>query len=72
MRTTTERPITVSEGTNHLAGTDPDAVVAAVEAALDAPRTSHRPPLWDGATAPRIVDVLLSRIAGSDLARRRA
>jgi UDP-N-acetylglucosamine 2-epimerase (non-hydrolysing) len=58
MRTTTERPITISEGTNTLVGTDPGAVLAGAREALQAPRTSRRPHLWDGRAAPRIVAIL--------------
>jgi len=59
MRENTERPITVDEGTNVLAGTDPDAVVAAAFGILDGNRkVGRRPALWDGKAAERIADVL--------------
>jgi UDP-N-acetylglucosamine 2-epimerase (non-hydrolysing) len=59
MRENTERPITVEEGTNVLAGTDPRAVVAAARRAIRGPATAHRrPALWDGHAADRIVQVL--------------
>jgi UDP-N-acetylglucosamine 2-epimerase (non-hydrolysing) len=59
VRDNTERPITVEEGTNVLAGTEPAAVVAAARAAISgqAPR-GRRPALWDGRAAERIVDIL--------------
>ncbi len=64
LRENTERPITVEMGTNIIAGTDPARIVAAASHALEnqsnqaPPRV---PPLWDGHTADRILDVLLER-----------
>ena len=58
MRTTTERPVTVTEGTNRLVDPyDAAAVLAAVDEALAAsfPDAARRPPLWDGHAAERIV-----------------
>jgi UDP-N-acetylglucosamine 2-epimerase (non-hydrolysing) len=52
----TERPITVSEGTNRLFGGDLNDLVDAVDEAWKAPR---RPVLWDGRAAPRIARVVL-------------
>lgn len=58
LRTTTERPITVEEGTNQLVGTEPAAILAAVEKALSGAVTGRRPELWDGRTAGRVADAL--------------
>jgi UDP-N-acetylglucosamine 2-epimerase (non-hydrolysing) len=58
LRTTTERPITVTDGTNRLAGTDPDAIVAAATAVRRDGFARRRPALWDGRAAERIVDWL--------------
>ena len=59
VRENTERPITLTHGTNHLAGIRPDGIRAALEDALGGARAvTGPPPLWDGNAAGRIVDVL--------------
>jgi UDP-N-acetylglucosamine 2-epimerase (non-hydrolysing) len=60
LRDNTERPITVEQGTNVLAGRDPARIVATVNAVLDAPPAPRRPDLWDGRASDRIADVLLT------------
>ncbi len=58
-RGNTERPITVTHGTNRLIGTDPGRIGPEVRAVLDSPPVSKpAPPLWDGRAATRIVEVL--------------
>jgi UDP-N-acetylglucosamine 2-epimerase (non-hydrolysing) len=59
LRANTERPITVSMGTNVLLGLDP-ARIAEVPSLIEATRDKQTtvPPLWDGKAAERIVDVL--------------
>jgi UDP-N-acetylglucosamine 2-epimerase (non-hydrolysing) len=60
LRENTERPVTVSHGTNRIVGTDPRSIVAAALHVLDAPqRRSAVPPLWDGHAAARIVKTLV-------------
>jgi UDP-N-acetylglucosamine 2-epimerase (non-hydrolysing) len=63
LRANTERPITVSMGTNTLLGLDP-ARIAEVPALLEtAPaKETQIPPLWDGKASERIVDVLASTL----------
>lgn len=61
IRENTERPITVRQGTNVLAGTLSARIVAAAKAALQANRAEvPRIPLWDGKAAERIVPILLN------------
>ncbi|HEX5634643.1 MAG TPA: UDP-N-acetylglucosamine 2-epimerase (non-hydrolyzing), partial [Gemmatimonadales bacterium] len=63
VRENTERPITVEEGTNVLAGTRPEAIVAAARAAIEGgARKVRRPALWDGKAAERIVEVLARQL----------
>jgi UDP-N-acetylglucosamine 2-epimerase (non-hydrolysing) len=60
IRENTERPITISEGTNHLVGTDPNRIVKEVRHVLaEENRPGRIPELWDGHSAERIVQVLL-------------
>jgi UDP-N-acetylglucosamine 2-epimerase (non-hydrolysing) len=54
------RPITISEGTNVLAGTDPQAILGAAGEILEGrAKRGRRPALWDGRAAERIVEILL-------------
>jgi UDP-N-acetylglucosamine 2-epimerase (non-hydrolysing) len=66
LRENTERPVTVHQGTNRLTGADPERIVAEAEKILreELPET-HRPPLWDGAAADRIVTILSQRMLSS-------
>ena len=67
VRENTERPVTVDEGTNRLAGTDTARIVAAVREALVAPPSTRRPALWDGRAAVRIADVFAAIATGVPL-----
>jgi len=59
LRTTTERPVTVDEGTNTLVGRDPERLRREVDAILAGRGKSGRvPPLWDGRAAERIARVI--------------
>jgi UDP-N-acetylglucosamine 2-epimerase (non-hydrolysing) len=65
LRENTERPITVSVGTNRVVGTHPDHVAAEVLRILDEDGSrGGMPALWDGRAADRIVDVLRSHAVG--------
>ena len=70
LRDNTERPVTLTHGTNRLVGADPDAILRVAreelaKAVARPPGAAARsadppggPPLWDGRAARRIVDVL--------------
>ena len=58
LRENTERPITVTSGTNTVAGTTPDRILEAYRAIKVNPKTGRTPPLWDGHAADRIVSIL--------------
>ncbi len=64
LRENTERPITLTHGTNQLVGTDPSQIVAAAKLALASPGVPRRPALWDGQAGERIAAVLLDGDAG--------
>jgi UDP-N-acetylglucosamine 2-epimerase (non-hydrolysing) len=60
LRNNTERPITVSEGTNELVGTDASLIVRKAMIALSGGgKRGAIPILWDGHASERIVQVLL-------------
>jgi UDP-N-acetylglucosamine 2-epimerase (non-hydrolysing) len=60
LRNNTERPITVDEGTNTIAGNDPAHILAAYEAQLaGAGKAGRIPHYWDGRAAERIAAIVL-------------
>jgi len=59
LRENTERPVTVTQGTNTIVGCDPERIVTEALAILDGKGKARRvPELWDGRAARRIVNVL--------------
>ncbi len=63
MRDNTERPVTVTEGTNDLIGSAPSRLPATVDAILSTGGKSGRiPEYWDGRAAERIVQHVLDAI----------
>jgi UDP-N-acetylglucosamine 2-epimerase (non-hydrolysing) len=67
LRENTERPITVTEGTNTIVGCDPQLIESTAFSALAGNGKAGRiPELWDGHTAQRIADVLLKHISHGD------
>ena len=64
LRENTERPVTVTVGTNQLLGLNVDAVVAASRAALHgSPKRGGIPELWDGHAAERIIGILAEKFS---------
>jgi UDP-N-acetylglucosamine 2-epimerase (non-hydrolysing) len=60
LRENTERPSTVTNGTNRIIGVAPRRILDEGRRTLEQPPAPVAPPpLWDGYAAPRIVDVLL-------------
>jgi UDP-N-acetylglucosamine 2-epimerase (non-hydrolysing) len=56
LRENTERPITVSQGTNTVVGTDADAILQCYEDVMTTGgKIGRTPELWDGESAQRIV-----------------
>jgi len=63
LRDNTERPVTLTEGTNRLVGMDPDKVTAAYRAIRESPPSnSRRPEKWDGRAAERIVEIIADQL----------
>jgi len=59
LRANTERPITLTAGTNELLGLDPSAIAQIPLALAQRPaQPPEPPPLWDGHAAERIADVI--------------
>jgi UDP-N-acetylglucosamine 2-epimerase (non-hydrolysing) len=58
LRENTERPVTVTEGTNRVVGTRTENIVAGVEQVFASVTPKRTPELWDGHTAGRIAAVL--------------
>ena len=63
LRDNTERPETCTMGTNKLIGTRPEAIKPALDLLFAGQwQQGTIPPLWDGHTAERIVEILLDEI----------
>nr|MBI1230854.1 UDP-N-acetylglucosamine 2-epimerase (non-hydrolyzing) [Cytophagales bacterium] len=63
LRDNTERPETISQGTNELLGTDPNAIAPAMKKLFSGTwKTGQIPEKWDGNTATRIIDILLTTL----------
>lgn len=64
IRETTERPVTVTDGTNVVAGTSIPGIRKAIERQMSRKRRGHIPEKWDGKTAQRIVKILVAAADG--------
>ena len=62
IRESTERPVTIDEGTNRLVGTSAKGILSAFEEFRSGNSKKGRvPELWDGKAAERIIRVLLGK-----------
>lgn len=61
LRNNTERPETITDGTNELIGTEPDSIPPAMERLFNGQwKVGSIPKMWDGRTAERIVNAILT------------
>ena len=61
-RNDTERPVTVTTGTNYLGGTEFNELDSFIEQVLTEPKKGSIPEYWDDKTAERIVDILVKSV----------
>jgi UDP-N-acetylglucosamine 2-epimerase (non-hydrolysing) len=66
LRDTTERPVTISSGTNVLLGSDPVAIRTILPSLTAEQPERPSPPLWDGRAAERIATVVGAFLAASE------
>jgi UDP-N-acetylglucosamine 2-epimerase (non-hydrolysing) len=70
VRENTERPVTVTVGTNMLAGVSRDGICATIRKQLRSNARSEVPPMWDGRSAARIVGVITREVQARRLSLR--
>jgi UDP-N-acetylglucosamine 2-epimerase (non-hydrolysing) len=71
IRENTERPITVTHGTNRIVGNTKEGIInGSVESLSDKYSRACIPPLWDGKAAERIVGILSESMSSSEDSRR--
>jgi UDP-N-acetylglucosamine 2-epimerase (non-hydrolysing) len=64
LRDNTERPITITHGTNTIVGNNKEKIIAASKRILSGHMIKAKtiPKYWDGQTATRILDILINRV----------
>ncbi len=65
LRDNTERPITLTHGTNKLLGMRPERIAEIVGSLAKTPVNLRSPPGWDGRASTRVADVLVSELGGT-------
>jgi len=66
LRENTERPVTITEGTNTLAGTGAENIIKVFDGIWGKKDFNYKiPKLWDGKAASRIVEIIIRKMAGS-------
>ncbi len=71
LRENTERPITVTHGTNHLVGINQKKILKTVDTILkNKTRKTTKICHWDGKTAERIAKILVEKLGGSKRGER--
>jgi UDP-N-acetylglucosamine 2-epimerase (non-hydrolysing) len=65
LRPNTERPITITSGSNRLV-TDAELAAAVLKACHGGPYTGELPPLWDGHAGPRIARIITAWLDPED------
>ena len=69
LRHNTERPVTVTHGTNRIIGTSPAAIMEESARILNSSRPElSPPPLWDGGASDRILSVLCATLSRAEAA----
>lgn len=58
VRENTERPVTITEGTNILVGTQTERIMAGYRQSMSNRKEHNRPKFWDGKASERIVEIL--------------
>jgi UDP-N-acetylglucosamine 2-epimerase (non-hydrolysing) len=61
LRSNTERPVTISHGTNMLSGTKEKDITRAFDRTMRKKIHGKRPKYWDGKTSQRIIKILIDR-----------
>ncbi|MEE9193218.1 MAG: UDP-N-acetylglucosamine 2-epimerase [Thermodesulfobacteriota bacterium] len=62
LRENTERPVTVSEGSNYLIGTKTTKILNIIDLILSGKgKVSKIPELWDGGAGDRIISIIVEK-----------